>query len=307
LWRQIIDLTTYHISIIWAGEQGKDDGGLMREFLLYSMKNLPILSTHLFGKKYESFFTAFPIAVMENQYFFLGQLCSLSIMHIGRGPECFHPILVNYLFGKTNLYSDLSTYSFEGELEFKISNVKSGNNEPLLDADIMPVKNQETNVFVYMNYFCIISKAAAINQFKSGVRSIIPDIFEKACCFERFFLNNKPILTLEEVRRCLKFERSEKGSNTYELEDKAIVEFEMFLMQLSRSGSDIDLSHFLRFVAAVDRIPFQGFSKPIEVYFTNERRYPTASTCGLYITIPVNVTIEMLITAMSEGITFSML
>ena len=39
----------------------------------------------------------------------------------------------------------------------------------------------------------------------------------------------------------------------------------MFLLNLSNNESSVDLTEFLKFVAATDRIPIPGFVKPIEI------------------------------------------
>ena len=54
----------------------------------------------------------------------------------------------------------------------------------------------------------------------------------------------------------------------------------------------------------MDRIPVMGFTKPIEVFFTHENKYPKASTCGLTLTLPYNVSTDMLIYSVKNGGTF---
>ena len=54
------------------------------------------------------------------------------------------------------------------------------------------------------------------------------------------------------------------------------------------------LSEFLRFVAAVDRVPLQDFGKNIDIYFKDSDKLRTASTSGLFITVPYNITVEKL-------------
>ena len=54
------------------------------------------------------------------------------------------------------------------------------------------------------------------------------------------------------------------------------------------------LTDFLRFVAGVDRVPLQGLWKNIDIYFEDSDKLPTASTCGLFMTVPYNITVEKL-------------
>ena len=86
---QKIDFSTCGVSVIWAAEPGADGGGLLRKFLLFAMENFPI-GTHFFGTGNKLFFTALPTAIVSKEYCILGQSCALAILHIGRGPACFH-------------------------------------------------------------------------------------------------------------------------------------------------------------------------------------------------------------------------
>ena len=67
------------------------------------------------------------------------------------------------------------------------------------------------------------------------------------------------------------------------------------------------LSDFLRFVAGVDRVPLQGFGKNIDIYFEDNDKLSTASTssaCGLFMTVPYNITAEKLNFCVLNGGTF---
>ena len=63
-------------------------------------------------------------------------------------------------------------------------------------------------------------------------------------------------------------------------------------------------SDFLRFVAGVDRVPLQDFRKNIDIYFEDSAKLPTASTCGLFMTVPYNITVEKLNFCVLNGGTF---
>ena len=74
LFRQNINFSESDISIIWAGEQGADGGGLYRKILLHSMENFPFLTDLVFERSQLLLFTAIPEAVMHKKYHTLGQL-----------------------------------------------------------------------------------------------------------------------------------------------------------------------------------------------------------------------------------------
>ena len=114
-----------------------------------------------------------------------------------------------------------------------------------------------------------------------------------------FTTGNKPC-SLREVRENLKFIHSEEGTHIHDREEDAILEFELFLVSLKMK----EVKDFLQFVAAVNRVPVTGFTKPIEVYFIDEHIFPKVSTCGLTMTLPFNITCDMLSFAVKDGATF---
>ena len=304
LFRQKVNLCTNAVTVIWAGEPGADGGGLYREFLLHSMANFDSIENLLFGCRSTQFFTALPEAIRLNQYQFLGQVSALSILKIGRGPECLHPLLVDSIFETeySNLFCNYN--DFDGELKAKLDEIKTGNNDSLLEANIVPGKVKDSNAERFAEYYCIYSRAAAINQFRKGVTSIAKCIIDNPCCFKKFFVQCCSKTTLEELRQCVSFKRSVNGTNQYEKEEDAISEVELFFMELENEQSPLKIKDFLQFCAAVDRIPLLGFSKDIEIFFVNQNIFPKVSTCGLTLTLPLTVDRSMLQFAVAEGGTF---
>ena len=244
MFRQNIDLSTNEIKVIWVGEAGADGGGLYREFLLFAMENFVNLSTHLFGANRSAFFSSFPAHISAKRYILLGQICARSILHIVRGPSCFQPLSVKAIFEHS---SDVPIHlnQFEGELLYKIKQLESGDNTSLIDANVVPSNDAAKNIEQFVNAFCIISKYAAIEQFRKGIFSICPKLLEYPCCFAKYFANEKPSVTLENVCQIIKFVKTgEKGSNLYQHEEETILGFEMFLVNLSNNESGVDLTDF---------------------------------------------------------------
>ena len=201
-----------------------DEGEPFREFLLHSMENVPLLSSHFFGNGSSLFFTAFPEGVIKKHYFFLGQLTALSILLIGRGPHAFHPDMVNYIFTR-DLPSNELTDVDNGELSFDISQIKLGNTASLVDANIAATSSITQKVILYCQYFCFISKTSAIDQFCMGMTSICPKLTYNACCMKRFFLKDTAKPTLLQVRSIIKFKREfPAGSNLVIEEEQAMIE-----------------------------------------------------------------------------------
>uniref|UniRef100_A0A7M5VC91 HECT domain-containing protein n=2 Tax=Clytia hemisphaerica TaxID=252671 RepID=A0A7M5VC91_9CNID len=270
--------------VIWAGETSSDDGGPFREFLLRCMEQFQLLNSYFFGEKYKLLFTALTDAVIKKHYFVLGQLSALSILHIGRGPQCLHPGIVDRILRSPNpvLLDDIQN----GEYEANVTSIKNGETDSLLDAGIMPSKDRSKDLQDYCEYFCVISKAAAIEQFREGFRSIDGELLKKNCCLRKFFISEEIVVGLDSVRQVLQYHCGLEGSNIYEAKQDSIVEFELFLVKLASGGcKGLSLKDFLVFAMALDRIPVFGLPKMFEVYFEEGKKMPITSTCGLFITI----------------------
>lgn len=289
--------------IIWAGEAGVDDGGPYREFLLNCMQNFGLLSGHFFGSSDQLLFTSLTDAVISKQYRLLGQLSALAISTIGRGPHCFHPAVVDYIFSGASqqTLSDVES----AELTSKLSAIEHGERDLLLDADILPTNDQKRDIASFREYFCIISRAAGIEQFRQGISSINKQMLDKPCCIKAYFLKDDTSLTIADVRKLIEFkDLGEPGSNSYMRSEDAMIQFELFLVSLEQKEDNLELSDFLQFVAGVDRIPICGLPKNIEVFFVEDNKLPRVSTCGLLLMIPKTVTKEMLQLCIKESVGF---
>ena len=121
----------------------------------------------------------------------------------------------------------------------------------LIESSIFLTNDITKNVELFLNSFCIISRYAAIQDFRRGFTSILKD-FDKICCLKRFFVYSKPTVTLADVRSIIRYvNRGKTGSSLLSKEKSAINEFKMLLLNLLQNVYDIDLSDFLKFAACV--------------------------------------------------------
>ena len=132
----------------------------------------------------------------------------------------------------------------------------------MLEANIFPQIDVDENINQFCSYFCFISPAAAILDFKDGIKSIAPTILEKTCCFKKFFAKREEQCTLNQLRGVLKHIRSVERSIDFESEEDATLEVKLFSVALESSESTIRVGDFHQFCAAMDRIPMLGFTNP---------------------------------------------
>ena len=94
--------------------------------LYVCMKHFPLLSDLFFGADTALCFKAAPEKIMRHYYFRTGQLCAVSILNLGRGPECLHPIIVRAIFDQPNADHELE-YIDDAEFNYKLEEIENKN------------------------------------------------------------------------------------------------------------------------------------------------------------------------------------
>ena len=305
LFKQIFDFRR-HALVVWAGEPSVDEEGPYRQLLFFAMIHIPALHKHFFENESILLFTSATKSVVEKHYKIIGQLSALAILHLGRGPHCYHPSVINYMF-----YSQVDNKPYlvdHGDLMENISQIESGDNSPLYACNIRPTQDKRKNVLLYKQHFLVISRSAGIEQFKQGSLSISCQFSKSACCLEKHFVEEQKCITYHDVHSQIFFHKTaEEGSNAAFCQENAIIKFQLYLMSLEHGKNGVFLKEFLRFVTTTDRIPVLGFDKKIEVFLTDENLLPRSSTCCLMLYLPQNVTKNMLETALKKGLSFGII
>ena len=284
LFRNKIDLSNGRPTVIFAGEPAADAGGPWRELLRLCMNFIANEPTLMFGSSNQSLFVASPDVVQSKHYYIMGQIAAASILTIGRGPECFHPALVDTLFGKPIKNS----VAFEdATFDAIIKEIDSGNLDALLDANI-GASDLKLGKELFAKHYAIYSRFSAISSFKDGVNSVAPCILNSYKIYVRYFLDKcGDQVTFLELLLQLNYIRSDLGSSKRAMQDEVVFEFECLLNDIEEKPcGDVNLSNFLIFVTCMDRVPPYGFPTPIEVIFKEKDELATASTCGLGFYLP---------------------
>ena len=165
--------------------------------------HIPALHKLFFGNESRLLFTSATESVVEKHYRIIGQLSALAVLHLGRGPHCFHPSFINYMF-----YSQVDNdpqLVDHGELMDNISQIESGDNSPLYECNIHPTQDKSKKVSLYKQHFMIISKSAGIEQFKQGLLSVSSQFPKSGCCLEKYFVEDQKCLTYYAVRSQIAF------------------------------------------------------------------------------------------------------
>ena len=89
----------------------------------------------------------------------------------------------------------------DGELGHYLKRIEEGDDSALVDANIVPSKDLNWNKEIFINLYCIISRAAAIEQFGNGVNSVSREITERKWCFKSLFVCERPMINLKDLRK----------------------------------------------------------------------------------------------------------
>ena len=165
----------------------------------------------------------------------------------------------------------------------------------LFSAGIAPVDIEKAKK-LYAVHYAILSRYAAINDFRSGVESISKSIIENYPYFRAFFLTSNLNISVCDMINLFSYNfNGEAGSTRRVMEDEAMVELEFLVNDLNNGVvKGLSLRDLLVFITGSDVIPPFGFQKKIDVYFEESDQLAKSSTCALnfyisYTNTPKNI------------------
>ena len=241
----------------------------MREFLTSYMKKMHQITDMFFGNQDNIFFKLNPKCMMKKYYYKLGQFAGFAISNIGRGPECFHALVVKALFNKDVF--ELNSIPEIGDLKLKsvLEKIDHGIYDDLHDMSICPSKDKDESKRLFVIIFTILKHFGAINQFKMGLKSIDEKFVhtDNYKIMQYFPYNKGNILTLKQLMDILKYYNDhDVGSNLHNQVVDATCDFEIFLAGVSNGCyEDITLKNVL--FPSLDKIPSFGLENKIDVRF----------------------------------------
>ena len=309
LFRQKLDLSRHRVLVRFAGEAGADGGGPYREFLTLTMSRFNQLKYMFFGGDEKLCFSAHAESIVERKYFMLGQLTAVSILKIGRGPECIHPGVVRAMYD-INQVQEFESVDDE-VFKLKLQEIEDGNHDVLYDIDISPygkTMHELKSLFTYA--YVIMRRFAAIDQFKAGIGSIselliCPNHYQTVktyleCRHAQYSFTD--VISLFSYTQRDEFEN---GSNAWHKLQGSVTEFEVFLSNIESKSIKIDVKavtfeDLLLFCTGTDRIPPYGFEKAIEIEF-HDVSLPSCSTCGLHVVVPYTDIESKFVMALNYG------
>ena len=159
---------------------------------------IPALHKFFFRNGSRLLFTLATESLVEKHYRIIGQLSALAILHLGRGPHCFHPSVINHMFN-SQVENDPQLVDHGGLMD-NSSQIEYGVNSPLYECNIHPTEEKSKSVLLYKQHFMKILRSAGIEQLKEGLLSISSQYPNSGCCLEKYCVEDQKCLTYHEIR-----------------------------------------------------------------------------------------------------------
>ena len=145
-------------------------GGPLREFFTLTMKRFPDIPTLILGKAGNVFLKMMPESFRKGDYYLLGQLVGMSIIKIGKGPECFSASFLKAMYHLPFVDDDIEIE--DAELMEKVKKLENGDPSELVDFDIPLTGDIAASKKNLVASFLILKNFSAIEQTSKGLGSI---------------------------------------------------------------------------------------------------------------------------------------
>ena len=218
--KQTFDLSQENVLVRFEGEAAADLaadlGGPLREFLTLAMATFSQIPGIIFGDSNSINLKLIPEYLIKNQYFKLEQIIGLSILTIGRGPECFNLMLVKSIFNVH--FEDVLPVFTDGFLSKKIEKIQSGDKNELYEYEILPSENIESDIRVFTLTYVILRNFSAIEQLTQGLGSIHESFIARENCnlMKTFLMESKNEVSVDQFLGFIEFKRDyEPNSNEW--------------------------------------------------------------------------------------------
>lgn len=313
---------------IGMSEGAVDLGGPMRECMTLVLEYLT--HSELFtGPNNSKLLSCSGKCLEESEYFLVGQLIAMSLVHVGIGPRCLSPILFECLTGRPDKVSvsleDVCDHDVRSLLKELLDSktieeaqdmMHSANLETLIDiaGNFKVVKSLDdvkkiVNSTVY--WFVLGRTRASLESFKEGLASfdILNSIVANPLAFKPEMCFTEQVITNEMMTELFCVSRSEIGSNKYELESILLSFWQDLLVDIEDGDVGVTYSDILFFSSGYKVIPSITFLPEMKFLHEVEQNgllshYPKSNTCASTLYLP---TIHKNYDDFKQAVTFAVL
>ena len=240
-------------------------------------------------------------------------LIALSLVHGGPVPHCLSNLLFQALVGgvqgvKPTVADMENIHDATKDVILSLNDVTPENVNTFIDSNERlstvvdlagawkPVKTSEDKLSItnsLIKWFLVSRSQCAILQFQKGLEILgvldkmrqFPGMFRQLMCYSP----NR--LTVECFEAKLSYDRSEMGSNSFQVENAVLGFWGDFLVDASEGECQLELKDVLMFISGCLEFPPLGLEITVK-FLHGERgcKFPKANTCACELSLPIQHT-----------------
>ncbi|XP_030592032.1 G2/M phase-specific E3 ubiquitin-protein ligase-like isoform X2 [Archocentrus centrarchus] len=300
-------------------EEALDTGGPTREFLTLLME--AVKTRRIFeGKDHAKYLTFDSKAAEENEYFYVGRMIAVSIVHGGPGPRCLSPNFFMYLVGKDKTFEapidDIPDEEIKKAL-LEIKNAKSVNELRVLSEKhssllqtagcyrfMGTLEDKKKVVADYIQWYFIYRNHLSIQRFREGLATLdfVNALEQHPSLFSLFMCYTETRLTADAVEDIFHMQFSPPDSTRCQEETRVLSYWQDYLLYVEEKSGNLSLEDILMFATGLREIPPAGIQPKPQLLFEATSHFPVANVCANTIRIPVLHSYEEFQEAMDYGI-----
>ncbi|XP_072572064.1 G2/M phase-specific E3 ubiquitin-protein ligase-like isoform X1 [Paramormyrops kingsleyae] len=299
-------------------EEALDSGGPTREFLTLLMDS--IKTRRVFEGKDNAKYLSFDSkAAEDNEYFHIGRMIAVSIVHGGPGPRCLSPNLFLYLIGKVKTLEAPIEDIPDDEVKRGLLEIKNATSLSKLQEltekyssmlqtagcyrFMKTLEDKKKVVDDYIQWYFIYRNHVSIQRFKEGLATLdfVNALEQHPSLFFSFMCYTETKLTADAVENIFHVQFSQPGSTNRQEEARVLSYWRDYLLYLEEKEASPSLEDVLMFGTGLKEVPPAAIQPQPQLVFQKSARFPMANVCTNTIKIPILSRYEDFQEAMDYG------
>uniref|UniRef100_UPI0037E860EC G2/M phase-specific E3 ubiquitin-protein ligase n=1 Tax=Semicossyphus pulcher TaxID=241346 RepID=UPI0037E860EC len=300
-------------------EEALDTGGPTREFLTLLMDAIKTRRI-LEGKDDAKYLSFDSKAAEDDEYFHIGRMIAVSIVHGGPGPRCLSPNFFLYLIGKVKTIEAPIEDIPDDEVKKALLEIKSTtslselrgltekHSSMLQTAGccrfLRTLEDKKKMVDDYIQWYFIYRNHLSIQRFKEGLATLdfVNALEQHPSLFLSFMCYTETKLTADAVENIFHVQFSPPGSTKRQEEARVLSYWQDYLLYVEEKDRSLSLEDVLMFGTGLREVPPAAIQPQPQLVFQKDSRFPVANVCSNTIKIPMLPSYEEFQQAMDYGI-----
>lgn len=287
-----------------CSEGAYDEGGPSRE-MFRLLFNFMRSSKMFVGPEYSKNLRLCNDALQKKEYFEVGRLIVLSLVHGGPGPNFFSESLFSILsYGLDSVQPQIKDI-FDDTIREEIERMENCSTlEELQDVvkssilmsvvGITYINNFEKKrdaIEGAIKFYTLHRIRPALDQLIDGLNTLnfLNRVSQFSSQLKSLFCYQEITITAEMLKSLFVPLLSEVGSNRRTVENRILAYWRDYIIDCEDGSTEINLEQILCFATGANGIPPLGFDIPPTLQFLHDdsSTYPKANTCSLVLSLPV--------------------